>query len=70
MNRNPLQDVVIAASYNTMQARRLEGATDMSLMLEIIPALLDAAGVSAVELDLLAARERAAGETDQRSSIS
>ncbi|MCX2982266.1 thiolase family protein [Halieaceae bacterium IMCC14734] len=51
MSRNPLQDVVIIASYNTQQARRLEGANDMSLMLEVIPALLERAGVGADQVD-------------------
>jgi acetyl-CoA acetyltransferase len=51
MPRSPLHDVAIVASYNTQQARRLEGETDTSLILEVIRNLLANSGLGLAEID-------------------
>jgi acetyl-CoA acetyltransferase len=49
--KNPLHGVAIIASYNTLQARRLEGATDLSLLLEVMRALLTESGLQREDID-------------------
>ena len=51
MGKSPLHDVAIVASYNTRQARRLEGESDTSLILEVIRNLLANAGIGAADID-------------------
>ncbi len=51
MNNNTLQDVVIVASHNTQQARRLEGETDTSLVLEVFRELIRKAGIGIDDID-------------------
>ena len=50
MANNPFQDVAIVATYNTQQARRLEGQDDLSLLSEVIQSLLDQSQLNAEDI--------------------
>ena len=51
MANNPFQDVAIVATYNTQQARRLEGQDDLSLLSEVIQSLLEQSQLNAEDID-------------------
>ena len=51
MAKNPLHDIAIVATYNTQQARRLDGETDMSLIIEAIRGVIDEVGITARDID-------------------
>ena len=51
MPKTPLHDIAIVATYNTQQARRLEGENDLSLITEVIAHLLVAANLQASDID-------------------
>ena len=51
MSANPLHDIAIIATHNTRQARHLEGATDMSLIMEAIREVIKKAGITADDID-------------------
>ncbi|MDG2471750.1 MAG: thiolase family protein [Pseudomonadales bacterium] len=51
MANNPFQDVAIVATYNTPQARRLEGQDDLSLLSEVIQSLLEQSQLNAEDID-------------------
>ncbi len=48
---NPLHDIAIVATYNTRQARRLEGENDLSLITEVIQSLTASAGINTSDID-------------------
>ena len=50
MSANPLHDIAIIATHNTRQARHLEGATDMSLIMEAIREVIKKAGITADDI--------------------
>jgi acetyl-CoA acetyltransferase len=49
--KSPFQDVAIVGAYNTKQARRLEGTTELALVLDAIRGTLDSAGIGPTEVD-------------------
>jgi acetyl-CoA acetyltransferase len=49
--RTPLHEVAIVGAYNTRQARRLEGETDLRLTLDAVRGALAAAGLEADDVD-------------------
>ena len=51
MPKTPLHDIAIVATYNTQQARRLEGENDLSLITEVIAHLLATANLQASDID-------------------
>ena len=51
MSRHPYSDVVIAAGFNTRQAKRLEGHDSYSITVEAALGALDAAGMQITDVD-------------------